>query len=307
VTEAQQPRLVVSKSTADTALAIQLALFANIPVVLWGAPGTGKTSMLRSMAEKLGWALYTTTAAIHEAADFSGLSFLSGGTITAHTMRAPLEWAITLAEEAAKHQGNGLVFFDDLAFAPLAVQNALLQIVLERRVDQFQLPAGIRCAAALDPIATAPSASVLTAPLANRMVHIAWTPAASWWVAGFRSGWSLDLLAFPQDWDRHLPVARHRVASFIDSRQELLNREPADKDAQGGPWPSGRTWDMLSRLLAACDAVGAGAEVRWLLAAGAVGTEAASQYLQWERTADAPALKTKGRREAREIPHSSVP
>jgi ATPase family protein associated with various cellular activities (AAA) len=276
---------VASTSTADAALAIEIALFANIPVALWGAPGTGKTSLLRSIAGKLDWPLYTTTAAIHEPTDFTGLSFLSGGTLTAHTMRAPLEWAVTLAEEAARHEGTGLIFFDDLAFAPLGVQNALLQIMLERRVDQFQLPPGVRCAAALDPIATVPGAAALTPPLANRMIHLAWSPSASWWVTGFRAGWPLDHRTFPPDWEGHLPVARERVAAFIEERPELLNREPVDRDIQSGAWPSGRTWDMLSRLLAACDAIGSGAEVRRLLATGAVGEEAGSEYLTWERNA----------------------
>lgn len=279
---------VEARSTTDAAHAIQLALFANIPVALWGAPGTGKTSLLRSIAHKMGWPLYTTTAAIHDPADFAGMSFLSGGTLTAHTMRAPLEWAVTLAGEAVKHEGNGLVFFDDVGFAPLQVQNALLQIVLERRVDQFQLPAGVRCAVALDPIATVPDASALTAPLANRMTHLAWVPEASWWLAGFRSEWSLDLDPFPRDWERCLPAARQRVADFIERRPELLNFEPGDPDAQSGPWPSGRTWDMLSRLLAACDAIGSRTDVRWLLATGAVGRDAGGDYLEWERSVHAP-------------------
>jgi hypothetical protein len=43
---------------------------------------------------------------------------------------------------------------------------------------------------------------------------------------------------------------------------------------------------MLSRLLAACDAMRAEAEVRRILAAGAVGGEAGRDYLDWERKAD---------------------
>ena len=37
------PSLTMPKSTADAAIAIGLALFVNIPVALWGAPGNGKT------------------------------------------------------------------------------------------------------------------------------------------------------------------------------------------------------------------------------------------------------------------------
>lgn len=277
------PAPVVPSSSTDAAAAIEFALLANVPLALWGAPGTGKTSLLRSIARTLAWPLHTTTAAIHDPTDFAGLPFLSGGTLTAHTMRAPLEWAVTLAEEAAKHGGNGLVFFDDVSFAPVAVQNALLQVVLERRVDQFQLPTGVRCAAALDPGATASGVWALTAPLANRMIHLAWSPDASWWTEGFLSDWRLDLPTLPSDWERYVRPTRTKIAAFIRSRPELLHNEPKNIDAQGGPWPSGRTWDVLSRLLAACDAAGASADVRWLLTAGAVGEGAGAEYIRWER------------------------
>lgn len=45
---------------------------------------------------------------------------------------------------------------------------------------------------------------------------------------------------------------------------------------------------MLSRLLAACDAARATAEVRLLLTTGAVGKEAGIEYLNWERAVDLP-------------------
>jgi len=284
----REPILVVANSAADAALAVEIALLANVPLALWGVPGTGKTSLLRSIAQKLDWPLHRTTAPIHEPADFSGLPFLPGGALTARTMRAPLEWAVTLAGEAAKHGGNGLVFFDDLAFAPLTVQNALLQIVQERRVDQFQLPFGVRCAVALDPGAAVSSMSALTAALVNRMVHLAWSPDASWWVEGFLSGWHLDVPTLPADWEPDLLSARAKVADFIRFRPGLLNSVPQDEFAQSGPWPSGRTWDMLARLLAACEAAEASAEVRLLLVTGAVGKAAGIEYLNWERALDLP-------------------
>jgi hypothetical protein len=284
--------ILVDANSADAALAIEIVLIANVPLALWGAPGTGKTSLLRSIAYALGWPIHAITATIHEPSDFAGLRFIPDGTLTARTMHAPLDWAIRLSEEAGKHGGNGLVFFDDVAFAPPTVQNALLQIVTERRVDQFQLPAGVRCAAALDPRTSPATGPLVNAPLANRMIHLPWSPDASWWVEGFLSGWRLNLLTLPADWEEQLPAARARVADFIRARPELLNSQPKDEDARGGPWPSGRTWDMLSRLLAACDDSGARAEVRLLLAAGAVGREAGIEYLNWERQIVHPASST---------------
>jgi MoxR-like ATPase len=268
-------------STTNATAAISLALQANVPLALRGAPGTGKTSLIRRIADTLKWPIHTMTATIHDATDFAGLPYLSSnGTLDTQTKRASLQWAVALA---AKHDGNGLLFFDDIAYAPPAVQNALLQIVQERRVGDFQLPYGVRCAAALNPLETATSMRLLTAPFANRMVHITWAPDAESWGEGYLSDWRLTLSALPEGWRQRLSATRARVTAFIRSRPSFLNSQPTEPGAQGGPWPSGRTWDMVSTLLTACDAADANAEVRRLLATGAVGENAAGAYLAWER------------------------
>ena len=281
------PQAIAVGSTADATAAIGIALLANVPVALRGAPGTGKTSLVRSIADALRWPIHTMTCTIQDATDFAGMSYLSGnGTLDTRTMRASLQWAVALAGESVKCGGNGLLFFDDIAYAPPSVQNALLQIVQEKRVGDFQLPFGVRCAAALNPLDTAASMRLLTAPLAYRMVHITWAPDADSWADGNLNGWRLALPTFPEKWQHGFAATRAKVTAFIRSRPSFLHSEPAGETAQGGPWPSGRTWEMVSTLLSACDAAGATAEVRSLLTAGAVGETAAAEYLAWE--ADRP-------------------
>lgn len=273
-------------STADAVAAIGLALVANVPVALHGAPGTGKTSLVRSMADIFRWPIHTMTATIHDATDFAGLAYLSSnGTLDTRTMRASLQWAVGLAKEAMNNDGNGLLFFDDISYAPPAVQNALLQIVQERRVGDFQLPFGVRCAAAINPHDTAASMRLLTAPLANRMVHIMWAPDAESWVEGTMSGWRPTVPPLHEGWQHCLPATRAKVTTFIRSHPSFLHSEPAEPSAQGGPWPSRRTWDMLITLLSACDAADVNMEVRRLLAAGAVGESTAAAYLAWAEQA----------------------
>jgi hypothetical protein len=277
---------IATASTEDTVAAIGLAILANVPLALRGSPGTGKTSLVLSIADAFRWPIHTMTATIHDATDFAGLPFLSSsGTLESRTMRASLQWAIALATEAKKQGGDGLLFFDDIAYAPPTVQNALLQIVQQRRVGDFQLPPGIRCAAALNPLETAASMQLLTAPLANRMVHVTWAPDADSWSEGYLSGWRFTLPKLPEGWQRRLSATRTGVAAFIRSQPSFLHSEPAEPSAQGRPWPSGRTWDMVSTLLAACDAADANANVRWLLTAGGVGETAAAAYLAWEHEA----------------------
>src|SRR5918911_1546737 len=56
-----------------------IAVAARVPVLMWGAPGTGKTSAVRAMADAIGWPCETVIAAIREPSDFAGLPVVTGG------------------------------------------------------------------------------------------------------------------------------------------------------------------------------------------------------------------------------------
>src|SRR5690242_19898231 len=132
------------QSTALEALGVAIA--ARVPVLLWGAPGTGKTSVIRAMAAAAGWPCETVIASIREPSDFAGLPVISGSDGTSGVDFAPPRWAQRLASA-----GTGLAFFDEVSTAPPAVQAALLRVVLERTVGDLRLPDGIAVVAAANP------------------------------------------------------------------------------------------------------------------------------------------------------------
>ena len=158
--------------------ALGIAVAARVPVLLWGAPGTGKTSAIRAMAEAMGLPCETVIASIREPSDFAGLPVVaqgdpvtgngkSGG--SAVVRFAPPLWALRLAEA-----GTGLLFLDELSTAPPAVQAALLRVVLERTVGDLALPADVAVVAAANPPEQAADGWDLSAPLANRLCHLTW-------------------------------------------------------------------------------------------------------------------------------------
>src|SRR4051794_938739 len=114
-------------TTQDTATAaLGTAVAARVPVLLWGAPGTGKTSAIRAMAAAMGWACETVIAPIREPSDFAGLPIVVDGAVR---FAAPT-WARRLTEPS----GPAVLFLDEISTAPPAVQAALLRVVLERVV-----------------------------------------------------------------------------------------------------------------------------------------------------------------------------
>jgi MoxR-like ATPase len=65
---------------SSAAEALGIAVAARVPVLLWGAPGTGKTSAIRAMAEAMGLPCETVIASIREPSDFAGLPVVIGNT-----------------------------------------------------------------------------------------------------------------------------------------------------------------------------------------------------------------------------------
>jgi hypothetical protein len=260
--------------------ALGVAVAARVPVLLWGAPGTGKTSTIRAMAEAMGWPCETVIASIREPSDFAGLPVVVGDGVRF----APPGWARRLAES-----GRGLLFLDELSTAPPAVQAALLRVVLERVVGDLELPQDVSVVAAANPPEQAADGWDLSAPLANRLCHLAWEIDPRAVADGLAGGWATPAVpTLPQRWAAGLGLTRGLVAAFLHVRPALACAPPADAASAGRGWPSPRTWDMAARLLAAGDAAGADDEARSALVRGSVGEGAGVEFLAWLAEMDLP-------------------
>lgn len=248
--------------------ALTLAVAADLPVLLWGEPGIGKTAALTHLAGTLGLPLTTVIASVHEPTDFSGLPVLGADPAVQGVPMAPPDWAVRLCRA-----GHGLLFLDELSTAPPAVQAALLRLVLERRVGELRLPPGVRIVAAANPRASAADGWELSAPLANRFVHLQWTYDHEVVVRGLGGTWPRATL--PELDAGRLPdavaYARTGVCRLLRTRPALVHQMPPNEARRGGAWPSPRTWEMAVRLVAFATAAGTSREVLSMLVRGVVG------------------------------------
>src|SRR3954466_5519103 len=147
--------------------ALTLAVAADLPVLLWGEPGIGKTAALNQLADALELPLTTVIASVHEPSDFAGLPVVGSDPAVQGVPMAPPDWAVRLVKA-----GRGLLFLDELSAAPPAVQAALLRLVLERRSGGLRLPPGVRIVAAANPRASAADGWEVSPPPGNRVVHL---------------------------------------------------------------------------------------------------------------------------------------
>ena len=248
--------------------ALTLAVAADLPVLLWGEPGIGKTAALTQLAAALDLPLTTVIASVHEPSDFSGLPVVGDDPAEHGVPMAPPDWAVRLVRA-----GRGLLFLDELSTAPPAVQAALLRLVLERRIGALQLPPGVRIVAAANPRSSAADGWELSPPLANRFVHLQWTHEHEVVVRGLGGTWPRATL--PRLDPRRLPeavdFARRAVCGLLAARPALVHRLPNNETRRGGPWPSPRSWEMSLHLIAFATAADSSRDVLSLLVRGTVG------------------------------------
>lgn len=248
--------------------ALMLAVCADLPVLLWGQPGIGKTAAINQLADALDLPLTTVIASVHEPSDFSGLPVVGDDPAAQGVAMAPPDWAVRLVRD-----GRGLLFLDELSTAPPAVQAALLRLVLERRVGALRLPRGVRIVAAANPRASAADGWELSAPLANRFVHLPWEHDHEVVVRGLGGTWPRAVLPRldPAGLPDAVAFARRAVCGLLAVRPGLVHQLPKNEAKRGGAWPSPRSWEMALRLIAFATAAGASRDVLSLLVRGTVG------------------------------------
>ena len=229
------------------------------PVFAHGAPGTGKSTSIQELCTELQCTFYDVRASQYDPTDFRGLPVAQDGL---------MRWLPS--SEFPLHAGErAILLFDELTSADRAVQAAIYQIVLDRKVGNRPLPDGVFVCAAGNRSGDRAICQPLSSALANRFLHVEVEPDfeqwSRWWQA---RGLSPEVLAF----------LRYRPERFIS----------LDGDLQRG-WPSPRSWERVSHTLA----TGAGLpeSVLAIMIEGLVGEAAAVEFAafrqEWHELPDA--------------------
>lgn len=265
--------------------AVSVAVQARLATLIWGLPGTGKTSALCHLASSLGWEVEVVVGSIREATDVGGLPVRQGDGVV---LAAP-SWALRL-HEAHRAGRPSLLVLDELTTAPAPVQAAMLRVVCERVVGDTPLPVSTSIVAAANPPEVAADGWDLAAPLANRFCHVDWPLDAQAWASGMTAGWesSSPLVRLGENWEASIATWRVKVAGFILARPELLHRIPSDPAGRGKAWPSPRSWEMAIRAAAAGWSADPSGDVALALTAGCVGDGPAAELFSWVAKADLP-------------------
>jgi hypothetical protein len=205
------------------------------------------------------------------------------------------------AREATRLADDGylvIVFLDELTTVPPTTQAAMLRLLTENVCGELQLPnyepgqGGVVYLCASNAVEWAAGGQEIQPPMANRLWHGEFPMDHETWcemmVSDFPAPANLPVL--PAD---YLRAHHHRQRAIIAAYVRAAGRDawlapPHDAARRSGPWPSGRTWYLASRLLAAIDAVAPGNRVLQNAAlAGLVGDQALP-FLEYREALNLP-------------------
>ena len=178
-------------------------------IMIWGAPGIGKSSVISQIAELNDLKLIDLRISQLAPTDLRGIPVPSDN--KAHWF--PPEFLPT--------EGRGILFLDEINMAPPAVQGIAQQLILDRKVGSYVVPDGWYIWSAGNRKEDHAAVFDMPAPLANRFIHL----EVKTDLKEFKS------YALENKID-------DRIISFLNFRPKLLHK--IDK---GSPcWPSPRSW-----------------------------------------------------------------
>lgn len=194
----------------------------HTPVMLWGPPGVGKSDMIRQSAKARNVPVIDIRLSQMEPSDLRGIPFRNGENV---------EWAVpAILPDALRHGDQGVLFLDEITSAPPSVSAAAYQLILDRRLGEYQVPEGWAIFAAGNRQGDRGVTYTMPAPLANRFSHFDVDAHLDDWVA-----W-----AYQKGIDE-------RVIAFLRFRPELLfDFDPAHNPVA---FPSPRSWEFAHRSL----------------------------------------------------------
>ncbi len=148
---------------SDITKVIDRLIDKKLPVFIWGAPGIGKSSIVKQIAEAKDLAFLDLRLSLLDPTDLKGIPFFN-----AETQEGVWAKPSFLPSDP---DSRGILFLDEINTAPPAVQASAYQLILDRKVGEYELPKGWSIVAAGNRENDRGVVYKMPPPLANRFVH----------------------------------------------------------------------------------------------------------------------------------------
>ena len=233
-------------------------------VMLWGAPGVGKSQGVRQIASKI----EAVTGRHVQVTDVRLLLFNPidlRGIPTANEDKTLAVWLRPqIFDMDPSDEVINILFLDEISAAPQSVQAAAYQITLDRTVGEHKLPDNCIVIAAGNRVTDRSVAYRMPKALANRLLHLEITSDTESWEA-----WAVA------------HGINEKVTGFLSFKPDKLMGFDASADDLAFATP--RAWEAVSNLLNnVCDDI----DSIFTLIAGIIGIGTAAELRTWSRIYD---------------------
>ncbi len=208
--------------TAQLYNQLDILLQTDTPVFIHGSPGIGKSYIVNDIAQKNNLEIIDVRLSQLDAVDLRGIPTITNN----QTVWMP---PVFLPSD---ENSKGILFLDELNSAPLSVQAAIYQLVLDRKIGEYTMPKNWRIVCAGNKIDDKGIVFKLPSPLINRMVHIVLEAKFD----DFKA-WAIKNEIHPF------------IIGFLGFRPDLLSSEVPSSSETNPAFCTPRAWAMLSNIL----------------------------------------------------------
>lgn len=253
-------------------VALQCAQLHAPRLAIQGAPGTGKSDILREICEENGWVLSVKYLSNMSLEQITGIPCKVESGSTAIWSKPEL-FNFDFPEYAPEAYMNGndeiknktvkILLIDDFHLADKIMQKYLFQLLTYKSLNGYHLPENTAILLAGNRNTDRALANPIPAPVCNRLMFMEVKSDASDWLNNF---------AFKNG-------VRGDVTSFIYNHEAYLSSEPLES----GAWASPRAWTYLSNQMDAYEEMFGTIKIAELknIASGLIGSEIAGKFIEY--------------------------
>ena len=196
-----------------------LSVAPSRPVFIWGPPGIGKSSLVQEFAHAVGLECVSLLGSQLAPEDLIGVPQIVGG-------KSRFCPPSTIARDEPY-----CLFLDELNACSHEVQKAFYSLIHERRLGEYELPAGSIVIGAGNRAQDSAIVKPMSSALINRMVHVQLKASHRDWLA-----WAARVAIHPL------------VVEYIQTRPDHLWSQPPKTEE---PFSTPRSWHILSDAMTA--------------------------------------------------------
>lgn len=200
---------------------------------IWGAPGIGKTSIVKQVAKELGMVVEVMLLSQYSPEDFKGVPTIENikGTNDPEDERTVFKIPVAFPTDDCPNGKGGILFFDEMNQANKFVLGASMTLCLEGVVGKYKLPEHWIIIAAgnrKEDVGEGGMITPLSKPLAGRFSHINYAPTKTNFISHVINNEDMN----PD------------VLSFIEFNPEYLFKMDSDQDTE--LYPNPRSWEQAA-------------------------------------------------------------